>query len=62
VVEEVHATLIAAQWADPLSDTADPLETIAAVVRRLMWPQRGHEPLADYNRHDDEPALRRRRG
>lgn len=34
VVEEVLAAMIAAQWADPLGETADPLETIAAEYER----------------------------
>lgn len=45
VVEEVLAAMIAAQWADPLSDTADPLETIATEYERGVELLRQQQPI-----------------
>jgi AcrR family transcriptional regulator len=45
VVEEVLAAMIAAQWADPLSDTADPLETIAAEYERGVELLHQQQPI-----------------
>src|SRR5215472_6035224 len=45
VVDEVLAEMIAAQWARPLSDTADPLETITREYERGIDLLRQQQPI-----------------
>ncbi len=45
VVDEVVAAMIAAQWVEPLSEAADPLETIAIEFERGVEVLRRQRPL-----------------
>jgi AcrR family transcriptional regulator len=45
IVDEVVAAMIAAQWVDPLQETADPLETIAVEFERGVGVLRRQRPV-----------------